>query len=620
MLFRIASLVAHHFSAVFLSTSTELASGSNPGAKRHPFRFFVCVRSLFVFGSRRATRNSQMRSRFAMIRLVAALVLIGAAAFASGQAAHFDGAQTLSLSSCYTPSGFCFGTDIWSVAVDAAGDVAFTGQNPESELSFQAQSAVKYVPTALHWSGARHLSDGGRSVIAQKINASTCTYSGPGSALYLWLASTKTLYQVSGNLGPLSAPTGLAFDPSGNLYVLDASTDGIYKFLGANGSIQVESVYGSGATINGPYAVAQVQGNGCAGGDMAMDGSGNLYYTTTAGNAVEEIQAVNGVIPSSPTTISLGSGFDVPVGIAVDSSGDVYVANAGNNMVQEMIAVNGSIPASPTIRTLGSGFSLPMGLALDSRGDLYVSDNGNNALKKLLAVNGSVPASPSIEVLGDLNKAEAVTLDESGDIFVGNSGANLFELTPSGANVGQVNIGVTAAASPMMFTFDTAGMIGGISVLTQGASGLDYANTGTGTCQANTAYSVGQSCTVDVTFTPKYAGLRMGAVVLMASNGNTVATGYLRGTGVGPQVNFTPGKESGIAVSGNNSAPVAGAIDSAGDLFVVDSRNEIAVEETLSGGGYTQTTIASGLSDPQAVAVDGASGMCISQIWHMSVC
>ena len=64
-------------------------------------------------------------------------------------------------------------------------------------------------------------------------------------------------------------------------------------------------------------------------------------------------------------TVTLGSGFNDPTGVAVDGSGNVFVADYGNNAVKEIVAVNGVIPASPTINTLGSGFSYPTGVAVD---------------------------------------------------------------------------------------------------------------------------------------------------------------------------------------------------------------------------------------------------------------
>ena len=82
-------------------------------------------------------------------------------------------------------------------------------------------------------------------------------------------------------------------------------------------------------------------------------------------------------------------------------------------------------------------------------------------------------------------------------------------------------------------------------MLTQGAPNLDFTSDGTGTCAAQ-AYNAGDTCTVDVVFTPKFAGTRNGAVVLTDSSGNVIATAYVYGTGIGPQVAFSPATQTTV--------------------------------------------------------------------------
>jgi len=550
--------------------------------------------STFTLASQRTKYNEQARFHFAMARAVALLVLSSATVLATGQTAHFDGAQV----SVASP-----GLDILAIAVDVKGDVYFSVQNPLTQLVSHRRLGAQYVPTAFRPQGAQHFSDGPNSVTARKMNASGCTYSGPGAGLYVRFANSSTVFFVGG----LNAPYGLALDSSGDLYVLDAYTGGIYEYAAQNGTVPLTGT---------PSFVVTAQGDDCVGGHLAIDARGNLYYTSPASNEVEEIAAVNGVIPPSPTGRSLGSGYDLPAGIAVDSSGDVYVASAENNAVEELLAVNGSIPASPTIRTLGSGFNLPAAVAVDARGDVYVADLNNNALKEILAVGGSIPSSPTIEILGSFSEIDAVTLDESGNIFAGesvsgNNGGNLIELVPGGANFGQSNVGTAVPSNSMAFTFDTAGTLGGISVLTQGATGLDFANAGTGTCKVNTAYSAAQTCTVNASFTPKFSGARDGAVVLTASNGSVIATGYLQGTGVGPQVNFLPGAQSTVLATGL-SDPTGVAVDGSGNVYLVDTGNNRVLKETLSSGAYSVSTVASDLSVPYGVAVDGSGSLYIA--------
>ena len=79
-------------------------------------------------------------------------------------------------------------------------------------------------------------------------------------------------------------------------------------------------------------------------------------------------------------------------------------------------------------------------------------------------------------------------------------------------------------------------------MVTQGTEGLDFLRSATpGTCTVGTAYGVGQTCTVNVAFTPKGIGQRLGAALLYdnASTPNLVPTTDLAGTGTGGLPNFT---------------------------------------------------------------------------------
>ena len=104
---------------------------------------------------------------------------------------------------------------------------------------------------------------------------------------------------------------------------------------------------------------------------------------------------------------------------------------------------------------------------------------------------------------------------------------------------GPVGLGSSANAT-VTLTIASAGTLSSIAVLTQGAPSFDFTNAGGGTCSTGTAYSATATCTVKVTFAPKYAGARYGAVVLQ-STGGVLATAYLQGTGGAsrtPQASF----------------------------------------------------------------------------------
>jgi sugar lactone lactonase YvrE len=187
------------------------------------------------------------------------------------------------------------------------------------------------------------------------------------------------------------------------------------------------------------------------------------------------------------------------------------------------------------------------------------------------------------------------------------------EETSSSGNFGPVHMRSESPTSiSMIFAFDTAGTLGSTAVVTQGAKGLDFTDAGTGTCKAGTAYGTGETCTVDVSFTPKFAGTRYGAAKLLDGSGNLLATGYVQGTGVGPRMSFQPGSQSVVANLANNSLSDVEwiAVDSSGNVYIAEYGNDRVLKETPSAGGYTQSIIPiNGPVYPLGIAVDGSGNL-----------
>jgi len=397
-----------------------------------------------------------------------------------------------------------------------------------------------------------------------------------------------------------NVPFGVAVDGSGNVFVADTGNNAVKEILAAGGYTTVNTL---GSGFNEPEGVA-------------VDGNGNVYVADLGNNAVKEILATGGY----STVNTLGSGFSQPLGVAVDAGGDVFVADSSNNAVKEIVAVGGSIPALPTIRILGSGFNSPDGVALDRSGNLFVADSDNNAVKELTAASGYASIT-TLLTLAVESIPRGVAVDRTGDVLVAVFETGQVLESSEGGTFGTVNVGSTSAVTSLTFMFDSAGNLGSApSVLTQGSSGLDFADAGTGSCTTNGTshvYNAGDGCTVDVTFTPNFAGQRNGAVVLSGSGGNAIATAYLQGTGSGPQVSFLPGSQSTLSLP-NLVSGYAMAEDGAGNLYILETQgvqdgpNSSVVKETWTGSGYTQSTIATGLLFPVGIALDGAGNVWVA--------
>jgi len=386
-----------------------------------------------------------------------------------------------------------------------------------------------------------------------------------------------------------SSPDGVAVDSAGNVFVADFGSNSVKEIVAAGG-YQTVNTLASG--FNMPWSVA-------------VDSIGNVYVADTGNYVVKEIVAAGGY----QTVKTLLSGLSLPCGVAVDRVGNVYVADW--QTVKEFVAVDGYT----TMNTLGSGFSYPAGVAVDGAGNVYVADDGNNAVKEIVAASGYATVTTLLH--SSSMNPHAVAVDSGGNVYVADPWNSVVtEISTSGAvKAPTTAVGSTSSAVTIAFTFDTGGQIGAPMVLTQGATNLDFADAGTGTCTTNGTsytYNAGDQCTVDVTFTPKYPGQRMGGAVLLDANGNVIATAYLVGNGSGPQVAFYPGTQSTIVNSGL-SYPYGAAVDGNGNVYIADNNNNRVVKVPWTGSGYgTQSTVTTDVSYPFGVAVDGSGNVYVA--------
>ncbi len=165
----------------------------------------------------------------------------------------------------------------------------------------------------------------------------------------------------------------------------------------------------------------------------------------------------------------------------------------------------------------------------------------------------------------------------------------------------------------LTYSVDAGTTIGGVGIFTTGAKNLDFqakaGDTSTTLCSAQT-YSSATTCTVDVTFAPLAPGQRKGAVQFVDGSGNVLSNTYIYGTGVGPEIAFSPAAQAVLGGSINNANGVA--VDASGNVFAVDLFYG-EVKEILAAGGYTIVkTLTSGLH-PYGLAVDGSGDLFISE-------
>jgi streptogramin lyase len=334
---------------------------------------------------------------------------------------------------------------------------------------------------------------------------------------------------------------------------------------------------------------------------------GNGIYVADAGD--DEIDEMSPLCRTSRCVTTLVGGFNYPDGVAVDGSGNIYVSDAGNNAVKEMAL--GCASAS-CVTTLGGGFAGPEGVAVDGSGNVYVADAGNNLVKEMPP--GCASSSCVTMLVGEFDNPRGVAVDGSGNVYVTDRYEGpVEEIMLRGVNFGTVAVGATGPALTLYFNFTSGGNGVTASVLTQGAKGLDFADAGTGSCDTNGTsytYSAGNSCTVNVTFAPQYAGPRNGAVVLSDASG-TIATAYIHGVGEGPQLAFGPAAQS--TLGGGFLAPTGVAVDGSGNVYVADySQNTVTEMPAGCASASCVTPLGGGFGGAWGVAVGGAGNVYVA--------
>jgi len=397
----------------------------------------------------------------------------------------------------------------------------------------------------------------------------------------------------------LNSPQGVAVDQSGNVYIADTENFRVLKETLSGGAYTQSTV---GSDLELPSAIA-------------VDASGNLYITDEGWNKVFK-ETVSG---STYAQSTLFSGLNNPISIAVDASGNLYVADTNNNRVLKETRSGSNYVQS----TIGSGLGSPGGVAVDQFGNVYIADAfPANIFKETLS--GSTYTQSNFPVPSYLYSPSGIAVDASGNIYISdqdgmasNAQGRVLKEMPAGGNFGSVSVGTTSPEISLLFQFDTGGILGNVDVVTQGAENLDFINSGGLSCDPSFTFTAGETCATTVTLTPTVPGMRYGAVQLEDSSGYTFATGYVFGSGVGPEVNFkvsgVPSTQKTIHYStSGQSSPYAVAVDSTGNIYISDSNNNRVLKETLSGGVYSESQVGSGLNSPAQIAVDGRGNLYIA--------
>lgn len=271
------------------------------------------------------------------------------------------------------------------VAVDSSGNIyiADAGNNVIREVSngnittFAGDNSL----------GAGYTGDGGAATAAQLSNPTAVALDTLGN-LYIADAGNGVIREVSGGnistipSGTLLQPDGVVLDSSGDVYVADTGGTVIVELSAGNANIVAGNGSFGFAGDNGLATNAEFHDPG----GIALDSNGYFYITDMFNFRIRKIS------PAGIVTTIAGSGVPgysgdmgpatsaqllFPRGIAVDSSGNVYFSDEGNNVIRELQVSAPAITSAGVVNAASYGPQISAGALASIFGTNITGESGS---------------------------------------------------------------------------------------------------------------------------------------------------------------------------------------------------------------------------------------------------
>ena len=416
-------------------------------------------------------------------------------------------------------------------------------------------------------------------------------------------AGTSGSTDGSGAAARFNEPRGVAVDATGTLYVTDFGSHTLRK-VSADG---VVTTLAGSALVPGTTDASGTAARFYSPSGVSVDSNGNVYVADTANNTIRKVTS-GGIVTtlaglagrsSSVNGTGAAARFEDPYAIATDTSGNIYVADASDHSVRKITGAGVVTTLAGTAGSFGSTdasgsaarFFGPLGIAADSSGNVYLADTGNHIIRKISSAGVVTTLAGSAGIIGitDGNGALArfsgpngVAVDSTGNVYVADTNSSTIrKITAAG-------VVTTLAGSP-------------------GSVGL---TNGTGTAAR---FSVPFDVAVDSAGNVYVSDHGNHAIRKITPDG-VVTT--LAGSG-------SAGNSDGSGTAASFKFPTGVAVDSAGNVFVADTDNQVIRQitpagavTTVAGKGSAGSTdglgAAAAFFDPKDVAVDSSGNLFVA--------
>jgi WD40 repeat protein len=244
-----------------------------------------------------------------------------------------------------------------------------------------------------------------------------------------------------GTFGPaIGFPLGGALGPNGDFYAVD---DNIDTVLLLNGT--------TGATINSTFATGVTDAAG-----VAFGPTGNLFVVGSSTPGL--VTMLNGTTGAVISTSDAGGILGDPEGITRGPDGNIYVAGGDGADVQEFNGTTGTY-IKEFVASGSGGLMSARGLTFGPDGNLYVTSFDTDQVLEYNGTTGAfigVFASPGTGTCSTMYLPRDVQFGSDGNLFVTSYGSgDVFEFNGStGACVSDfVPVGTGGISAPLFLTF-----------------------------------------------------------------------------------------------------------------------------------------------------------------------